>query len=57
MEQLSLFADLMKQRPVEKSPLVAEIAKLDPNAMTPIDALTTLNELVRKARGDRQGQA
>ncbi|MBI2932688.1 MAG: DNA mismatch repair protein MutS [Planctomycetes bacterium] len=51
MEQLSLFADMVRARPAGKpSPVVAELARLDPHQMTPIEALAKLAELAAKAR-------
>jgi len=42
-EQLALFGPMAH-------PIVDELKHLDPNAMTPIDALTLLNRLVDRAR-------
>ncbi len=53
MEQLSLFADMLKARSEPKvNALVAELAKLDPNRMTPLEALAKLLELVGKAKAE-----
>jgi DNA mismatch repair ATPase MutS len=42
-DQLALFGPMAH-------PIVDELKQLDPNAMTPIDALTLLNRLVARAR-------
>ena len=42
-DQLALFGPM-------PHPIVDELKQLDPNAMTPIDALTLLNRLVDRAR-------
>ncbi|HXF50345.1 MAG TPA: DNA mismatch repair protein MutS [Dehalococcoidia bacterium] len=45
LEELPLFA------PPAASPLIEELASLDPDSMTPLEALTKLYELRRKAKG------
>ena len=51
MEQLSLFADMVRARPSERPAILGELAKLDVNSMTPLEALAKLAEIVAKARG------
>ncbi len=48
LEELPLFA------PSRPSPIIEELASLDPDSMTPLEALTKLYELRHKAREERQ---
>lgn len=50
--QASLFTKSESEDEVKTHPLLEEIAELDTNSMTPLDALTTLAELKKKLEED-----